>query len=539
MAIFVDTTGTNTLAGTTPIAPATSVPDILIGLDGNDAYTVDDLGDLCLEEINGGTDTVNSSVNYILPDFIENLVLSGTTPNHINGTGNALDNTLNGNADNNILDGGSGKDTLIGGGGNDTYIVDNTGDSITSNIGVDTVLSSVTFTLAATIENLTLTGIANLNGTGNDLPNVLIGNVGKNILNGGVNDDALLGNGGNDSLDGGAGIDQIAGGAGNDTLQGGADGVTDYLVGGSGNDVYIVDVDYGGINSDVISEQMIGGGIDLIKSSVTYTLAPFGLSTPFADGDLQYIENLTLTGTSAGGTGNALNNIITGNLENNVLTGGAGNDTLIGGKGNDTYTIAAIGDVNDRITEKAGEGTDTVNSGITHTLVTNLENLNLYVTTATETTAINGYGNTVANVINGNDGNNKIDGNAGNDTISGGAGIDTLIGGAGNDSVSGGTESDVFIYSSLSQTGKSSTACDTITDFLSGDTIDINAISGTWTLVTTRTATKLQIVWTDKSGTLSFYYGTDNDVDAMIVLTGVMGGLAFNSTTQVISLPPT
>ncbi len=549
MAIYLDTAGTNSVAGT--VGPP-AVADILIGLAGDDTYFVDHIGDVCLEEIAGGTDTVASAVNYVLPDFIEILTLSGTTPNHINGTGNALNNELSGNSDNNILDGGLGKDAMIGGGGNDTYIVDNVGDIVTGGAGTDTVISSITFTLDTgnVLENLTLLGKANLNGTGNNLANILTGNAGKNILTGGIGADMLLGNGGDDSLNGGDDEDHLVGGAGKDILDGTDDTITDYLVGGSGNDIYRVDIAYGvAARADVISEQD-GGGIDLIESSVTYTLAPSGLSAPFSDTDLQYIENLTLTSTFANnGTGNGLANIIKGNSAANILTGGAGKDTLMGGKGDDVYVLKTTkDDATDRIVENVNEGTDTVTTGITHTLGTNFENLKLYVVDTTETTPINGYGNTAANTIIGNDGTNKIDGKAGNDTLTGGAGNDTLIGGYGNDSMTGGDGdadiadsdgNDVFIYTALSQTGKTSTTCDVITDFKVGDSIDVTAIAGDWTLAKSRTlSTKLQIVsvWSDVTlnTTLSFYYGMDNDVDAMIVLTGVSDTLQL--TGQVIDI---
>jgi Ca2+-binding RTX toxin-like protein len=363
--------------------------DTMIGGTGNDTYFVDNAGDVVVENLNEGTDTVNSSITYTLTANVENLTLTGGSA--INGTGNALNNVLTGNgaantlsggAGNDTLDGGAGADTLIGGLGNDTYIVDNAGDVVTENAneGTDLVKSSITYTLTANVENLTLTGSGNINGTGNALNNVLTGNAGNNILTGGD---------GNDTLDGGAG---------NDTL-----------IGGLGNDIYIVDS-----AGDVVIENP-GEGTDTVQSSITWTLGA-------------EVENLTLIGTSAiNGTGNALNNVLTGNSGNNILIGGAGNDTLngglgadtmIGGAGNDVYTVDNVGDV---VTEYAGEGTDTVNSSITWSLGANLENLTL-----TGTSAINGTGNALDNVLTGNSAANVLTGGAGNDTYIVGVG-DTIV----------------------------------------------------------------------------------------------------------------
>ena len=226
---------------------------------------------------------------------IENFTLTGT--GGINGTGNAANNVITGNTGNNSLNGGGGNDTLIGSLGNDTYIVDSATDTIIENAGegTDIISSSVAFSLAglANIENLTLTGTAAINGTGNAANNVITGNSGNN------------------SLDGGAGNDTLNGGAGNDTL-----------MGGLGNDTYTVDS-----TTDTIIENA-GEGTDIVSSSVTFSLAA-----------LANIENLTLTGTAAiNGTGNAANNVITGNTGNNSLDGGSGNDVLTGKTGKDTLT---------------------------------------------------------------------------------------------------------------------------------------------------------------------------------------------------------
>src|SRR6185503_16672355 len=107
--------------------------------------------------------------------------------------------TLVGRGGNDILNGGAGADTMQGGAGNDTYLVDNVGDVVTEalNEGTDLVQSSVSFTLGANVENLTLTGTANLNGNGD--ANVLTGNSGNNTLDGGAGADTMVGGDGNDT----------------------------------------------------------------------------------------------------------------------------------------------------------------------------------------------------------------------------------------------------------------------------------------------------------------------------------------------------
>jgi Ca2+-binding RTX toxin-like protein len=261
----------------------------------------------------------------------------------------------------------------------------------------------VTYTLAVNVENLTLTGSAAINGTGNSLNNVITGNSGNNTL---------------------------TGDAGNDTLNGGTG--TDTLIGGLGNDTYVVDS-----LSDTITEAL-NAGTDTVQSSVAYTLGT-------------NVENLTLTGSGAiNGTGNSLNNLITGNSGNNSLTGGSGNDTLNGGTGTDTL-IGGLGDDtyvtdgSDTITEAANAGTDTVQSSATITLGANVENLTL-----TGSGAINGTGNTLSNVLTGNSAANSISGGGGNDTIIGGAGNDTLEGAAGNDSLNGGDGIDTASFNGAS-----------------------------------------------------------------------------------------
>ena len=179
--------------------------DKLDGGAGNDIYITDG-GDTITEGANAGTDTVQSSVNYTLGANLENMTLTGSAA--INGTGNTLNNVITGNSSNNTLNGNIGTDTLIGGVGDDTYII-NGRDTIVeeANAGTDTVRSSVTYTLANNLENLTLTGSASINGIGNALANVLVGNNGANTLVGGTGSDTLIGGAGRDVLTGGLGND--------------------------------------------------------------------------------------------------------------------------------------------------------------------------------------------------------------------------------------------------------------------------------------------------------------------------------------------
>lgn len=442
--------------------------DRMSGGAGDDIYVVDASGDLTTEASNAGIDTVRSTIAWTLASNVENLELLGTGA--ISGVGNTLANQLRGNAAANTLDGAAGADTMTGGFGDDVYVVDNTGDVVVELAaeGMDRVQSAVTYTLGSNVENLTLTGAATINGTGNALDNVLTGNSANNVLVGGGGSDTLDGGLGSDTMVGGAGDDIYAvnvttdvvtentgegtdtvlasvtltlaanvenltlsgtsainatgntlnnvlrGNSGNNTLSGGTG--SDSMLGGAGNDTYVVDA-----AGDTVTE-LVNEGSDLVQSSVTFTLG-------------SNVENLTLTGTLAiNGTGNTLDNLLTGNGANNTLAGGAGNDTLDGGLGNDTM-LGGVGDDNyvvnvatDVVTELANEGNDTVRSAVTLTLGTNVENLVL-----TGTTAINATGNTLDNLLSGNGANNRLTGGAGNDTLDGGTGTDTMVGGAGND----------------------------------------------------------------------------------------------------------
>lgn len=316
---------------------------VFYGKGGDDVFYVRMREDQIIEEAGEGNDTVVSSVTYTAPTHVENLTLVGT--DNIFGFGNNSDNILTGNSGNNRLSGGRGKDTLYGmagndlllggdgndwldggsgndilrgdagsdtlyggdgndrleggagadrmngGNGNDVYIVDDAGDVIieTAYGGMDTVESSVSHTLATHVENLILTGSANIYGAGNNSDNVLTGNGGYNRLNAGRGNDVIYGMGGEDTLNGGEGHDRLYGGegkdllngdegddqlygeAGNDRLNGGAghdllDGGEgdDALNGGSGNDVYLFGKGYGRdtiTDSDGFNIVRLGAGI--------------------------------------------------------------------------------------------------------------------------------------------------------------------------------------------------------------------------------------------------------------------------------------
>jgi Ca2+-binding RTX toxin-like protein len=516
--------------------------DTMAGGGDSDIYYVNSVSDVVTEASGfaaGIADEIRTSVSYIASANVEKLTLLAGA-GAINGTGNALNNTITGNESNNTLtglagndtlDGGGGVDVLVGGTGNDTYVVDSTTDTITESLneGTDTIESSVNYTIASlsNIENLTLTGTTATNAVGNGGDNRITGN---SIAN------ALQGRAGNDTINGGAGADT--------------------MIGGDGNDTYVVD----DANDTITELTGINSGKDVVQTSVTYTL-----------GD--NVEYLTMS-SSAGaisGTGNELNNRLTGNSFANTLTGlegndqlngGLGNDTMIGGLGNDKYYLNVTGDV---VTEGADEGTDTMfvsgPAGSNWTMADNVENLKIqglvaqnaagneldnvmtgngqanalsggdgndtlnggrgadtmtgglgddtfYVdnvgdvvnenpgegtdlvnATITYTllddfenlnlmgsNAINGTGNGLANLITGGAGANVLFGLGGNDTISGGAGNDTIIGGSGADVINGGTGTDTFKFTAIGDSGTAGPAMDSIVNFQSGEKIDLSAI---------------------------------------------------------------
>ncbi len=276
--------------------------------------------------------------------------------------GAAGDDRIEGGDGHDRLYGDSGGDLLIGGAGNDYYYIDSLADEIveTSGNGSDRVYAKVSFSLAGlSIEQLTLTGTAKINATGNSAINTLIGNAAANMIDGGGNADVMRGRGGSDT----------------------------YKVDNAGDQVI----------------EVAGEGSDTVLSAIDYTLGDF-------------VENLTLTGAATRATGNALANILVGNAAANVLNGGAGADQMRGGSGDDLYRVDNVGDT---AVEASGRGTDTVLSSVTFKLGDHVEKLTLTGSAALDGTG-NALGNTItgngaANLINGGAGIDTLTGGAGND----------------------------------------------------------------------------------------------------------------------------
>ena len=275
--------------------------DTLIGGLGADQYWIENTGDVVIENVGEGTDTIHSSLlSTLLADNVENLVLLGSTDS--SGTGNALGNHIRGNAGTNTLNGGSGDDTLDGGTGNDLLIggqgsdviyVDNIGDRVAESrkwAGHDTVISSVDFrTGNKHIEDLELTGTARI-GAGNGLMNRITGNDADNILDGGKN--------------------------------------VDTLIGGLGNDIYLIR------SPGDSAIEAYGEGIDAVKAYRSYSLE--------AHIEKLFMQNVfTKAGlpTNLNAIGNGLDNTIIRTPYDNTIVGREGSDILKGQAGDDTFVF--------------------------------------------------------------------------------------------------------------------------------------------------------------------------------------------------------
>lgn len=473
--------------------------DTLIGGAGADLLDGGSGSDLYIYQRGDGVDTIKSTSGDILrfgaginPEDVTFyndgnsqlvIIIDGQAQNQIQIIGEALaevqfdngDGIVWTNADiQNVIQVGS-VNTAYGTTGDDEFTVDHSNDVIVEeeDSGTDTVYSSRNYTLSDNIENLTLTGLLNIDATGNELNNILIGNDGNNSFNGKGGSDIAYGGKGDDIyynttaveyadegidtvinrnggtlgdnienlfLDDGSGIHSnfIVYAIGNDldnilmSSAGGAHG--DVLDGRSGADTMVA-LGLGSVvfYVDNVGDKVIRNGDDSsayndeVRTTISYTLPDF-------------VEKLTLLGNDAiDGNGNNLDNLLDGsqNSNSNVLSGGWGNDTYILGAGD--VAIESENQGIDKVIIK-----ERVGSSRSYNLVgTNIENVSL------EDSVYNYdvYGSDADNNIGGNQYDNQLYGGAGNDRLSGGAGEDHLYGGEGDDTLNGGDGSDIYYFS--------------------------------------------------------------------------------------------
>ena len=284
---------------------ADNLKNVIYGGAGNDTITGGSLADVLVGD--AGRDVLYGGAG-------SDTVFGGGNDDRLFG-GLAAD-ILTGDGGNDVLDGGAGADTLTGGIGNEIYAVDNSSDAVIEKTaqGIDTIQSSITFTIAANVEVLQLTGLANRDAYGNAANNILRGNAGANDLFGHEGNDRLSGNGGQDRLYGEAGSDALNGGQGADTLYGGdgndgffGGGGNDRIYGGAGNDKVHGDDGndhiYGGAGSDTLTGGQLKGkfslGLDTFhwaRGDVFDGVTKAGLDhvTDFAVGDKLDLQGLGL-----------------------------------------------------------------------------------------------------------------------------------------------------------------------------------------------------------------------------------------------------
>lgn len=399
--------------------------------------------------------------------------------------GDSNANVLDGGGGNDTLEGGAGADTLIGGDGVNTATYANASASVTARL--DKPDDNTGDAQGDVYSNNSIQNI-----TGSNYDDVLAGNGGANVLDGGTGNDTLIGGtGGGDTLIGGADTDtatyadaktyayaylaaadqsQNAGSAAGDVyrtvenligskfddyLQG--DDGNNSLSGGEGNDTLA-----GGVGSDTLDG---GAGTDTVSyanagDKVELNLGSGGISGDAAGDVYVSIENAIGSNYGDKITGSAANNVIDGGAGNDTLDGGGGTDTLKGGSGDDTLSDSGSG----THTYDGGDGIDTVTYENLSTAVhldlsatqgntngagsvevfTSIENL----IGGSNTDTLVGDDN--ANSLQGRGGDDVLKGGGGNDSLDGGDGNDTLDGGAGADQLSGGSGTDTATYAQSS-----------------------------------------------------------------------------------------
>ena len=412
----------------------------LEGGTGNTTFVVNSTSDVVQDTSSTANNSVQSSVSYVLPTLVNTLVLTGTAA--LTGTANSGNDTITSN---------TGVDTLIGGAGNDVFVLYNVADVVEDTAGTATIIYALAsnFTLPTGINNLTLLGTAPLVATGNA---------------------------GNDSLTANSGADTLIAGNGNDTLVSGGGSAVDSLVGGTGNDMFVV--------SNAADVVTVGGthGLDTIQASVSYTAAA-------------NVANLTLTGSAnLTATGNTLANVIRANGGNDMLIAGSGVATLVGGAAGDTFVIDNAGDV---IQNVSATSSNTLQSSVSATLMTNVNTL-----------VLTGTGNLTGTA------------NSGADTLTANTGVDTLVGSSG---------SDTFVISNSSDViqDTSTTAANSILSsvaFTLPTNVNSLTLTGTAALVATGNAANDVITANTGADTLVAGSGTDTLISGTTAVDSLVGG---------------
>jgi Ca2+-binding RTX toxin-like protein len=202
---------------------------------------------------------------------------------------------------------------------------------------------------------------------------------------------------------------------------------------------------------------------------------------------------------------------------NDTIDGGTGNDTMSAGDGNDTYRVDSS---LDRVIEAAGGGSDAVLSSATYSLSSNIEKLSLL-----GSGTIDGTGNNNANFLSGNSSANHLNGKDANDTIVGNGGDDSITGGLGRDSMSGGSGADHFMFLRTSETGKTATTRDIISDFtVLADKLDLSAIDAiAGTALNDAFAYRGTGAFTHHAGELRFFHELRAGVTVTVVAADTTG----------------
>ncbi|MGO4127755.1 calcium-binding protein [Inquilinus sp. YAF38] len=324
---------------------------------------------------------------------------------------------------------------------------------------------------------------------------------GADTIGGSTQADLLMGFDGNDTLNGGNGNDTLRGGAGGDILNGGAgsdfanyqgssvavfiDLANNTVSDGDAAGDTLIDIEnlYGSSFDDTMegsnARNIIGGedGGDLIDGNAgddalsgengeDIISGDDGNDRIVGGGDGDFLHGNAGDDSIDAGSGS---DVVTGDDGNDNLFGSTGDDKLDGGAGNDILEGGDHGDGIDQLT--GGDGIDTLSyassaAGVSVNLATGaVSGGDAAGDTFTGFEQVLGSG--FDDTLTGNAGANTIWGMAGNDVLTGGGGADVLKGGAGNDS---------FRYVAVGDSTVAAAGRDTITDFTTGDKIDLSAI---------------------------------------------------------------